>query len=67
VRVFYIGRAAKTSSATLSHKYDQVLQTLSAEFIKPQVMLPPSPQFIAIKVQEELGLFFNEVGKMWDT
>ena len=41
----------------MSHKYDQIQQTRSAESIKPQVVLPPSSQFIAINVREDPSVF----------
>jgi len=57
------GWPASTIYAIVSRKYDQIQQTRSAESIKPQIVLPPSPQFITIKVQEDPGVFFSEVGK----
>jgi hypothetical protein len=69
MRTFYIGRSANTIYPTVSYKYDQIeqKQTLAAGSIKSKVVLPPSPQFIAIEVQEDPGLFFNEVRKIRDT
>jgi hypothetical protein len=63
MRAFYIGWQANTIYATLSRKYDQIQETRSAESIKPQIVLPPSPQFISIKEQEDPDVFSMMSGK----
>jgi predicted nuclease of restriction endonuclease-like (RecB) superfamily len=63
MRAFYIGWPANTIYATLSRKYDQIQQTRSAESIKPQIVLPPSPQFITIKEQKDPDVFSMRSGK----
>jgi len=63
MRAFYIGWPANTIYATLSRKYDQIQQARSAESIKPQIVLPPSPQFITIKEQEDPDVFSMRSGK----
>jgi len=63
MRAFYIGWPANTIYSTLSRKYDQIQQTRSAESIKPQIVLPPSPQFITIKGQEDPDVFSMRSGK----
>ena len=52
-----LGWPANTIYATVSRKYDQIQQTRSAESIKPQIVPPPSPQFITIKEQEDPDIF----------
>jgi hypothetical protein len=63
MRAFYIGWPANTIYATLSRKYDQIQQTRSAESIKPQIVPPPSPQFITFKEQEDPDIFSMMSGK----
>ena len=58
-----LGWPANTIYATVSRKYDQIQQTRSAESIKPQIVPPPSPQFITIKEQEDPDIFSMMSGK----
>ena len=63
MRAFYSGWPANTIYATVSRKYDQIQQSRSAESIKPQIVLPPSPQFITIKGQVDPDVFSMMSGK----
>lgn len=63
MRAFYIGWPVNTIYVTLSRKNDQIQQTRSAESIKPQIVLPASPQFISIKEKEDPDVFSMRSGK----
>jgi hypothetical protein len=58
-----LGRPANTIYATVSRKYSQIQETRSAESIKPQIVLPPSSQFVTIKGREDPDVFSMMSGK----
>jgi hypothetical protein len=52
-----LGRPANMIYATVSRKYSQIQETRSDESIKPQIVLPPSSQFMTIKRREDPDVF----------